>query len=56
MELDAFPYSASPTNWEDLIDKFQQDLHDDHFLCMKARRMLFQIYGVSEGYKLMPRE
>jgi len=52
MQLDAFPYSASPEEWEDLLKRFQLQLHDDHYLCMKAKRMLLQIYGAREGYKL----
>lgn len=52
MELDAFPYSASPEDWEELLTRFQSVLHDDHFLCMQAKRILLQIYGAREGYKL----
>jgi len=52
LELDAFPYSASPEDWEDLLSKFQKFLHEDHFICMKAKRILLQIYGAREGYKL----
>lgn len=51
-DLDSFPYSASPEEWEDLLERFQSVLHENHYICMKTKRILLQIYGAREGYKL----
>ena len=51
-KLDSFSYSASPEEWEELLRSFQTVLHDNHYICMKTKRILLQIYGAREGYKL----
>ena len=32
--------------------RFQGVLHEDHYICMKTKRILLQIYGAREGYRL----
>ena len=51
-ELSSFPYSASPEDWENLLTRFQTHLHQNHFLCMKIKRILLQIYGARDGFRL----
>ena len=57
-QLDTFPYSASPLEWEELLERFQSVLHENHYICMKTKRILLQIYGAREGFKLnqLPRK
>ena len=33
--------------------RFQGVLHEDHYICMKTKRILLQIYGAREGYRLL---
>jgi len=35
-----------------LLVDFCKELHPDHFLCMKVKRLLLQLYGSREGYRL----
>ena len=51
-ELDTFSYASSPEEWEELLEKFQSVLHDNHYICMKTKRILLQIYGARDGYRL----
>ena len=51
-ELDTFSYAASPEEWESLLDKFQKVFHENHYICMKTKRILLQIYGARDGYRL----
>ena len=51
-ELDSFSYAASPEEWETLLSRFQEKLHDNHYICMKTKRLLLQIYGARDGYRL----
>ena len=39
-DLDSFPYSASPEEWEELLERFQSVLHENHYICMKTKRIL----------------
>jgi len=50
--LDSQDYSDPPNCWEEFLTSLGTQLHPDHFICMKAKRILLQIYGSREGYKL----
>ncbi|XP_023331997.1 protein msta [Eurytemora carolleeae] len=45
-------YSDPPPSWEIFIDDLEKYLHPTHFICMKAKRLLLQIYGSRDGYTL----
>ena len=51
-QLDTFSYASSPEDWEHLLEDFQKFLHDNHYICMKTKRILLQIYGARDGYHL----
>ena len=51
-DLDTFSYAASPPEWELLLERFQAGLHDNHYICMKTKRILLQIYGARDGWRL----
>ena len=51
-DLDTFSYAASPDEWELLLERFQTVLHDNHYICMKTKRILLQIYGARDGWRL----
>ena len=51
-ELDTFSYASSPEDWEQLLERFQEKLHGNHYICMKTKRLLLQIYGARDGYRL----
>jgi len=51
-QLETLPYSCDPPEWEALLLHFNKELHPDHFLCMKVKRLLLQLYGSREGYRL----
>ena len=51
-QLDTFSYASSPEDWEHLLEDFRKFLHDNHYICMKTKRILLQIYGARDGYHL----
>jgi len=45
-------YFSSPLDWERLLDELQKTLHKNHYLCLDVKRLLVQLYGWKEGFKL----
>lgn len=45
-------YLESPESWELLLRTLEEEVHPNHYLCMKVKRILLQLYGSREGYRL----
>lgn len=45
-------FASSPLDWEKILEELQKTLHKDHYLCLDVKRLLVQLYGWKEGFKL----